>query len=226
VRGVVRALFQKGRKARYPLGYVPGAFHNQTMALHIVRAILRMTPWCHYPCTRALIGLPGIDCQERLKMRSITVFISIALVGAFTPMLKTPAAEDASRSMDQIMSQHEMPSTDDNRISLHLAPEMKQHQLSMMRSHLTAIQSIIGLLSAGDFDQAAQIAHTRLGLTEQMKMMCAMPGNEQFRRLGLAFHNSADTLGDTLKTKDLDKSLHALHTTMGYCVQCHATFRQ
>lgn len=159
-------------------------------------------------------------------MKSITLFISIALIAAFTPMLEAPAAEDASRSMDRIMSQHEIPSTADNRIPLRLAPELKQHQLSIMRSHLTAIQSIIGLLSAGDFDQAAQIAHTRLGLTEQMKMMCAMPGNEQFRRLGLAFHNSADALGDTLKTKNLDKSLHALHATMGYCVQCHATFRQ
>lgn len=159
-------------------------------------------------------------------MKSIAVFISIALIGALAPMRKAPAAEDASLSMDQIMNQHERPSTADNRIPLHLAPEMKQHQLSIMRSHLAAIKSVIGLVSAGNFDQAAQIAHTRLGLTEQMRMMCAMPGNEQFRRLGLAFHNSADALGDTLKTRDLDKSLHALHTTMGYCVQCHATFRQ
>ncbi len=158
-------------------------------------------------------------------MKSLAMFFSIALFGVFTPMQRTPAAEDAGHPMDMIMSQHDMSSTKDKRIPLHLAPEMKQHQLSVMRSHLASIQSIIGLLSAGDFDKAAQIAHSRLGLTEQMKMMCALPGNEQFKRIGLAFHGSAEALSDTLKTGDLDKSLHALHTTMGYCVQCHATFR-
>jgi len=50
--------------------------------------------------------------------------------------------------------------------------------------------------------------------------------NENFKNLGLAFHKSGDALGATLKTKDLNKSLGALHTTMSYCVQCHATFRQ
>lgn len=33
-------------------------------------------------------------------------------------------------------------------------------------------------------------------------------------------------LGNALRTKDMSKSLQALHETMGYCVQCHATFRQ
>ena len=46
--------------------------------------------------------------------------------------------------------------------------------------------------------------------------------NEAFRNLGLAFHKS----GDALQTKDATESLQALHITMGYCVQCHATFRQ
>ena len=125
------------------------------------------------------------------------------------------------------MRNHSMMShANDGRISLGLSPQMKTHQLANMRSHVEAIQTIIGLIGNGDFDRASEIAHSKLGLTEEMKRMCNMFNNEDFKNLGFQFHKSADTLGETLKTKDINKSLHALETTMGYCVQCHATFRQ
>ncbi len=121
---------------------------------------------------------------------------------------------------------HRAHDMNDTRISLGLSPEMKQHQLSNMRAHLEAIQSIIGLLSNGNFEKASKVAHTKLGLTEEMKQMCNMFENEDVKKLGLAFHNSADELGDVLQTKDMRKSLHALRKTMGYCVQCHEKYRQ
>ena len=112
------------------------------------------------------------------------------------------------------------------RISLGLSPQMRIHQLANMRSHLEAIQTIIGLIGEGDYKTASEIAHSKLGLTEDMKKMCIRFENQNFRKLGLQFHKSADTLAEILKTKDVKKSLHALNTTMGYCVQCHAIFRQ
>jgi hypothetical protein len=121
---------------------------------------------------------------------------------------------------------HKMHSTQDERISLGLSPTMKQHQLANMRNHVETVQSIIGLLSEGAFDKASQIAYSKLGLTKEMEKMCDSFENENFKSLGLAFHKSGDALGYTLKTKDITKSLGALHTTMTYCVQCHATFRQ
>ncbi len=127
---------------------------------------------------------------------------------------------------DQMEHRNMMGHADDGRISLGLSPPMKQRQLANMRSHLDAIQTIIGLIAEGNFDAASETAHSRLGLTEEMKRMCNMFDNDDFRELGIRFHQSADTLGETLKTKDVDKSLHALHETMTYCVQCHATFRQ
>ena len=114
----------------------------------------------------------------------------------------------------------------DSRISLNLTPEMKQHQLSNMRSHLEAVQEIIGLIPEEEFEKASQIAHSKLGLTEEMKKMCNMFDNSDFRVLGLAFHDSGDALGDALKTRDTKNSLRALQATVGYCVQCHTTFRQ
>jgi len=124
------------------------------------------------------------------------------------------------------MHHDKMHSINDGRISLGLPPAMKQHQLANMRAHVEAVRSIVGLISEGSFDKASHIAHSKLGLTEEMEKMCNMFENKSFRNLGLSFHKSGDALGEVLLTKDVTKSLDALHTTMGYCVQCHATFRQ
>ncbi len=121
---------------------------------------------------------------------------------------------------------HTAHNMNDKRISLGLSRGMRQHQLSNMRAHLAATQSIIGLLSERKFKEAAKIAHTKLGLTEEMKQMCEKFENEDFKKLGLAFHKSGDDLGDALQTKNVNASLRALNKTMQYCVECHATYRQ
>ena len=156
-------------------------------------------------------------------MKRITMFVGILLFAGIT---FNSFAEDKDDTMGHMMHHNKMHSINDDRISLGLSPAMKQHQLSNMRSHVEAVQSIVGLLSERSFYKASQIAHSKLGLTEEMKKMCNTFENEAFKNLGLAFHKSGDDLGNALQTKDMTKSLRALHTTMGYCVQCHATFRQ
>ena len=136
-------------------------------------------------------------------------------------------AEDHNQAgHDMMMHQNHMSAAQDERISLNLPPAMKQHQLSNMRSHLEAVQSIIGLLAEEKYGEASGIAHSKLGATPEMLKMCNMFANEDFKKLGLAFHQSGDDLGDTLKTGNLKNSLRALHTTMNYCVSCHANYRQ
>ena len=127
---------------------------------------------------------------------------------------------------EEMMHRHHDMSTLDTRIPLGVTGEMKQHQLANMREHVDAIRSIVGLMSESKFDDASRIAHDKLGLTPQMQAMCGMFNNEQFEKLGLAFHKSGDELGDTLKTKDVTASLRALNRTMQYCVECHASYRQ
>jgi hypothetical protein len=147
---------------------------------------------------------------------AVSVFIGIAgFNGVF--------ADDEKMHMGN--HHHEM-SEMDTRTSLGVSPEMKLHQLSNMRSHVEAIKSIVGLMAENKFDDASTIAHTKLGLTQEMKEMCSMFNNEKFEQLGLAFHKSGDELGNVLKTKDVNASLRALNKTMQYCVECHATFRQ
>lgn len=115
---------------------------------------------------------------------------------------------------------------EDGRVSLNISEKMKQHQLVNMRSHLEAVQAIVGFIAEGQFQNASVIAHKKLGLTDEMKSMCSMFDNKTFESLGLSFHKSADTLGDVLLTKDIGRSLDALNTTLGYCTQCHSAFKQ
>ncbi|HHB92673.1 MAG TPA: cytochrome C [Thioploca sp.] len=152
--------------------------------------------------------------------RLIIIFGILSLTGI------TQAADNNDSQIGQMTHHNMKHSLNDGRISLGLSPEMKQHQLSNMRAHLKAIQTIIGLIVEKKFDDASKIAHSQLGLTEKMKRMCNMFSNNNFIELGLAFHKSGDTLGEALLTRDTNQSLRALQNTVGYCVQCHATFRQ
>ena len=158
-----------------------------------------------------------------MRIKQAAIFpVMLFLLGA----AQLSTAKDEDGSMGGMMHHNMMHSMNDGRISLGLSPEMKQHQLANMRSHLEAVQSIVGSIAKQEFDQASEIAHSKLGLTEEMQQMCNMFNNDGFRELGLAFHKSGDVLGDTLATKDTNKSLRALQDTLGYCVQCHSTFRQ
>jgi len=138
-------------------------------------------------------------------MKIISLLPSILVVVA---LACNASAADKSTHAEHMMHHNKMHSMQDERISLNLPPEKKLHQLANMRSHLEAIQSIVGFLTKGEFDQASQIAHSKLGLSEEMERMCSSFGNEE------------------LKDKDMSASLQALQNTLGYCVRCHATYRQ
>ena len=145
------------------------------------------------------------------------------LMGAFITMM----CLNAAYAVDEIMPmEHHVMNVTDARISLHLPERMKQHQLADMRAHLEAIDSIVGLMAENKFAEASKLAHEKLGLSPEMQRMCNMLGNEKATAMGLAFHRSGDELGDALQTGDINRSLSALHNTMQYCVECHATFRQ
>jgi hypothetical protein len=144
---------------------------------------------------------------------------------AFIGFASLNAAVAADEPMHMGNHQHNMAMID-TRTSLGVQGPMRQHQLSNMRGHVEAIKTIVGLMSESNFDEASKTAHDQLGLTPDMQAMCGMFNNRDFEKLGLAFHKSADELGDTLKTKDVNASLRALNKTMQYCVECHATYRQ
>ena len=159
-------------------------------------------------------------------MKSFSISAGIVIL-ALIGVSSYAATMDSNHGADHKMHQsgiHSAPP--DNRISLELVPAMQRAQLANMRSHLEAVQLIVGLMAANEFEQASRIANSKLGMTDEMRQMCNSFANEDFKNLGLAFHESGNALGDALQTKDVDSSLQALGNTMGFCVQCHAAFRQ
>ena len=146
------------------------------------------------------------------KILGLSLLLMVALV---------QAAE-----MEKKHTMHHGKMSADNRTSLNLSPMMKQHQLTNMRAHLAAVQEIIIQISAGDFSQASDTAHKKLGLTKEMEAMCSSFGSDTFKELGISFHKSADDLGEILEKGNTEESLAALGKTMSYCVACHAQFKQ
>lgn len=159
-----------------------------------------------------------------------TIVMIIAMLLMTSPVLAEDMQMDhvmKHGDMKGMMGMHsEMARTEDARTSLNLPAPMRYKQLVMMREHLQAVNDIIAYIAEGKFDTASETAHKKLGLTPEMKQMCNMFGNNDFRMIGLSFHQSADELGDVLQTGNVKRSLAALHRTMDKCVSCHATFRQ
>ena len=114
----------------------------------------------------------------------------------------------------------------DGRTKLNVPPMMQEHQKRNMREHLRAVQEIVALLAAGDYEKGSQTAREKLGLSEEMMKMCSMFGDEGFTRMGISFHESGDALGEALKAKDMKKSLAALNSTLTKCVACHDAYKQ
>jgi hypothetical protein len=115
----------------------------------------------------------------------------------------------------------------DPRKPLRLLPAMAAHQKQSMRDHLAAVQQIIAALGRDDFEDVAKAAG-RIGYSEAMAQMCqhmsaATPG---FSDLSLAFHRTADGIGEAARHRDRGGVLSALDRTLQTCVGCHATYRQ
>jgi len=134
---------------------------------------------------------------------------------------KVPTTQDHNHMM-----MYNMKLEKDTRTALMMSPEKAQHQLQNMRNHVIAVQSILNYLSKDQYDKASEVAATKLGLTDEMKMMCSSFNNENFEKLGLEFHTNADKMAETFKTKDKNESLKALALTMNSCVACHSSFKQ
>jgi hypothetical protein len=128
-----------------------------------------------------------------------------------------PSAAAAQAALDALDTRRPVP----------LLPMMANHQKANMRDHLVAVQEIVAGIGANDFD-AIEKASRRIGYSEQMNQMCSHmgAGAPGFTEQALAFHHTADEIGDAAHEHDMKKVLSALHDTMTACTSCHATFKQ
>lgn len=150
----------------------------------------------------------------------MTTRLPLLLVVGLTLAVPVAAEEGATSS-------GRGPATFDARAPVPLTPMMAEHQKRNMREHLAAVQEIVAALAADDL-AAARAAARKIGFSDAMAQMCQHmgAGAPGFTDMALAFHRTADTIGDAADRGDAKGALRALTDTLGKCVGCHAAFRQ
>ncbi|MFM2057717.1 MAG: hypothetical protein RLY71_2102 [Pseudomonadota bacterium] len=128
-------------------------------------------------------------------------------------------------------AQHMMAAGDARQLVNFPAP-MRTHTLSSMRDHLQALADIQGALAKGAFDQVAEVAEQRLGMTS-LKAHGAHESSrympQGMQDIGTTMHHSASQLAleaqNAAATGDIKPVLAALARTTQACTACHAAYR-
>lgn len=136
---------------------------------------------------------------------------------AATSAAAAPSAESPSAALDRL----------DARTPVPLLPMMANHQKENMRDHLSAVQEMVVALGANDFEKVER-ASARVGFSEGMGQMCRHmgAGAPGFTDQALAFHHTADRIGEAARAQDGPGVLRALGDTLATCTACHAGFKQ
>lgn len=120
----------------------------------------------------------------------------------------------------------------DTRQLVELPDMMREHMLGNMRDHLAAITAIEEALAAGAFDQAADLAEARIGMSSleahhASHMAPYMP--KQMQEIGTQMHRAASQFALVAKETAVDgnmkRAVGALAKITQQCVACHAAYR-
>jgi hypothetical protein len=116
----------------------------------------------------------------------------------------------------------------DERQLVDMPPMMQNHMLANMRDHLAALNEILASLADGHFDQAADIAEQRLGMSSMQAhgaghMAPLMP--QGMRDNGRQMHQAASRFARTAQEGESAAAYRALAEITSACVACHAAYR-
>jgi cytochrome c556 len=120
----------------------------------------------------------------------------------------------------------------DPRQHVEMPAPMQEHMLANMRDHLAAMGEIQAALAAGKFEQAADIAENRIGMSSLQShgashMAPYMP--KPMQDIGTAMHRSASRFARTAQEAQVKGgvplALNALAELTQQCVACHASYR-
>ena len=115
----------------------------------------------------------------------------------------------------------------DLRRSVNLSPAEKDLVLGEMRTMLKAINSMLGALSNGDMNRAAEAA-TSAGMVMAVDtspiLIAKLPLD--FKELGMGTHKAFDDLSSEIKKgATLPQVLVKMHQITSRCIACHETNR-
>jgi hypothetical protein len=120
----------------------------------------------------------------------------------------------------------------DARQLVQMPEPMRAHMLANMRDHLLAITEIQRALGAGDLEQAASIAESRVGMSslglhgaEHMARYMPKPMQEIGTRMHRAASQFALIAQETVADKDIRRAVTSLAKVTEQCVACHAAYR-
>jgi hypothetical protein len=120
----------------------------------------------------------------------------------------------------------------DTRELVKMPAPMAQHLLNNMRDHLLAIAEIQRSIGSGDFQNAADIAEKRIGLSslashDASHMAPFMP--KAMQDIGTQMHRAASQFGLVAQEAGADgnamRAVAALSKVTEQCVACHAAYR-
>lgn len=117
---------------------------------------------------------------------------------------------------------------EDSRRLVDMPEKMQSHLLGNMRDHLETIDGILAGLAEGRFDDVAELAETRLGMSSLGRHGAAhmarfMPPAMQ--ELGSNMHRAASRFARTAQEGDAANAYRALRDVTHACVSCHASYR-
>ena len=121
---------------------------------------------------------------------------------------------------------------DDARQPVTMPAPMQEHMLANMRDHLSAIGEIQAALAKAKYNQAADIAEQRIGMSSLQShsashMAPYMP--KAMQDIGTTMHRAASrfarTAQEAVVSNDLARVLGALGELTQQCVACHASYK-
>ncbi len=120
----------------------------------------------------------------------------------------------------------------DNRIKVELPDMMREHMMSNMRDHLLALETITRNLADQQYDAAADVAESRLGMSSLETHGAKHLGKfmpKEMGEIGQNMHHAASRFALAARDAELEgglnKAFAALSEVMQQCVACHSAYR-
>ena len=121
---------------------------------------------------------------------------------------------------------------DDGRQTVQLPDMMREHMLSNMRDHLLALEEITRYLANQQYDEAAEVAENRLGMSSMDLHGASHLGKfmpKEMGAIGTNMHRAASRFALAAQDAEieggLNKAFSALSEVMQQCVACHAGYK-
>lgn len=121
---------------------------------------------------------------------------------------------------------------DDGRVTVKLPDMMREHMLGNMRDHLLALEEITRYLANQKYDEAAEVAENRLGMSSLVLHGASHLGKfmpKEMGSIGTSMHRAASRFALAAMDAEIDgglnKAFSALSDVMRQCVACHSAYK-